>query len=281
MSHMQHAGYVHWKVITHVSWNMLALNFILNYLPGILPALSAPDLRSSVSNGSLVYPEQPITITCVTTNSQILAWESEDYIGGRSQIVFSSSDQPDITDTGRNGAFAILISVTTDDNGELVITSELLINITTRSKTSSVTCRNVDNGQTDSIVFHRTNESATELMYPNKTEICPEDRINITCMARNTSIIQWSSRSLSNGQIHCRRSDPVRRNDTMGNTVVDIFTEYSAADINGNTVLTCNLSFVASKLPLNEQLLLVCLNIDIGVRKVATVNLQIAGMHTG
>ncbi|MCG8621961.1 MAG: hypothetical protein MJE68_08215 [Proteobacteria bacterium] len=257
----------------------LALNFILNYLPGILPALSAPDLRSSVSNGSLVYPEQPITITCVTRNTQILAWESEDYIGGMSQIVFASSSQPDSTDTGRNGAIAILISVN-NDNGELVITSELLINITTRSKTSSVTCRNVDNGQTDSIVFHRTNESATELMYPNKTEICPKDRINITCMARNTSIIQWSSRSLSNGQIHCIRSDPVRRNDTMGNTVVDIFTEYSAADVNGNTVLTCSLSFVASELPINEQLSLVCLNVDIGVREVATISLQTAGMYS-
>ena len=193
--------------------------------------------------------------------------------------MFASSSQPDSTDTGRNGAFAILISVTTDDNGELVITSELLINITIRSKTSSVTCRNVDNGQTDSIVFLRTNESATELMYPNKTEICPEDRINVTCTARNTSIIQWSSRSLSNGQIHCIRSDPIRRNDTMGNTVVDIFTEYSAADISGNTVLTCSLSFVASKLPINEQLSLVCLNVDIGVREVATISLQTAGIQ--
>ena len=208
---------------------------ILNDLTGILPTLSAPDLHSSVSNGSLVYPEQPITITCVTRNSQILAWESTDYIGGRSQITFTSNNQPDSTDTSRNGAVAILISVTSD-NGELVITSELLINITTRSIMSSVTCHNVDSGQTDNIVFHRTNESATELVYPNKTKICPDERISITCMARNTSIIQWSSRSLSNGQIHCIRNDPVIRNDTIGNTDVDILTEYSATDLNGNAL---------------------------------------------
>ena len=257
----------------------VSINFILNDLTGILQTLSAPDLYSSVSNGSLVYPEQPITITCVTRNSQILAWESTDYIGGRSQITFTSNNQPDSTDTSRNGAVAILISVTSD-NGELVITSELLINITTRSIMSSVTCHNIDIGQTDNIVFHRTNESATELAYPNKTKICPDDRINITCTARNTSIIQWSSRNLSNRQVHCIRSDPVMRNDTIGNTNVDILTEYSAADLNGNTVLTCRLSFIASELPLNQQLLLVCLNVDIGVREVATFTLQIAGMYS-
>ena len=256
------------------------LAFILNYLPGILPTLSAPDISSSVSNGSLVYPNQPITITCITRNSQILAWESEDYIGGRSQIAFTSSNRPNSTDTGRNGAVAILISVS-NDNGELIITSELLVNITISSIISSVICHNVDTGQADYIVFHRTNESATEFMYPNTTDICPEDRINVTCTARNTSIIQWSGRSLANGQIHCIRSDPVRRNDTIGNTIVDIFTEYSAADVNGNTVLTCSLSFIASELPINEQLSLMCLNVDIGVREVATITLQITGMYTG
>ena len=189
--------------------------------------LRAPDLHSSVPSGSPVYPEQPITITCTTRNSQILAWESDEYIGGGGQVVFTSNNLPDSIDTSRNGALAILISVTTN-NGEPIIQSELLINITTRSSSSRVMCRNVDNGETDTVVFHKTNESATELLLTNATKICPEDHISVACMARNTSIIEWSS-NLSSRQVYCRKGVPTVRNITIGDTELDVFMEYTAA----------------------------------------------------
>ena len=179
---------------------------------------------------------------------------------------------------GRNGTLAILISVT-NNNGELVLTSKLLISITTRSSSSRVTCRNIDSGETDSVIFHKTNERATELVLANKTRICPDDRINITCMARNTSIIQWSS-NLSSRQIYCRKDNQTTRNITISNTDVDIFTEYSAADSNGNTVLRCSLILTASELPVNQQLSLSCLNSDIGVREAVSISFQQSGMCT-
>lgn len=260
------------SVFVHISPHVLVLLY-----SRILVVLGAPDLRSSVPSGSPVYPQQPVTITCTTINSQILAWEGEDYIGGGSQLTFTSNSRLDSTVVSRNGAIAILISISNSNEG-LTITSELLINITTHSTVSRVTCRNVDTGQTDSVEFHKTNENATELAFSlvNKTEICPEDRINVTCMGRNTSIIQWSSSNLANRQIHCRMGDPDLQSVTISNTNIDVSTEYSAADANGNTILTCSLSFVARELPVNQQFSLTCLNVDIGVRAAAAITLQLS-----
>ena len=52
-----------------------------------------------------------------------------------------------------------------------------------------------------------------------------------------------------NRQIHCycRKGDRIQRNITIGNTNIDVSTEYSAADAQGNTVVTCGLSFIVSE----------------------------------
>ena len=239
----------------------------------ILLVLSAPDLHSLVPNP--VYPRQPVTITCTTRNSQTLAWESEEYIGGGTQLLLTSSHSPYSTNTSRNGAIGILISVT-NDNGELMIESELLINITTRSSSSHVTCRNVNSGETDTVVFYKTNESATELLLTNATKICPEDSISVACTARNTSLIKWSS-NLHNRPLYCENNDPAVRNITINSGDINIFTDYLATSASGDSVLTCSLTIMASELPVDQQISLECLNVDIGVPQASTITFQITG----
>lgn len=64
-------------------------------------------------------------------------------------------------------------------------------------------------------------------------------------------LIEWSS-NLNNRHINCRKGDPATHNITIGNAVeVDIFTAYYVADANGNTLLTCILTLLASELQMN------------------------------
>lgn len=131
---------------------------------GILQVLSSPDIRSTVPNGSLVFAGQPIRVTCTTTNSRILAWESEQYIGNNDQIAFAFGSTLETTIiVSRMGAIARLIN-STDSNGVRMIQSEFLINVSSTYPNSTISCRNVDYDLVDNITFHKTGECSYVLL---------------------------------------------------------------------------------------------------------------------
>ena len=120
-------------------------------------------------------------------------------------------------------------------------------------------------------------ENATELV-TNNTKICNDDRITLNCIVRNSTIIQWSSSFYGSGdQILCQRGDSSIRNTTINNIEMDIFTNYTAAGLNRDSLLSCNVSFLASALPVNQQLSVTCLNVDVEVQ--STISFQITGMY--
>ena len=120
-------------------------------------------------------------------------------------------------------------------------------------------------------------ENATELVVTNDTEICNDNRITLNCIVRNSTIIQWSSSFYGAGdQILCQRGDSSIRNTTINNIEMDIFTNYTAAGLNRDSLLSCNVRFLASALPVNQQLSVTCLNVDVEVQ--STNSFQITGM---
>ena len=118
-------------------------------------------------------------------------------------------------------------------------------------------------------------ENATELVLTDETKICNDDKITLTCIARNSTIIQWTS-SFYMDQIQCHKDDPSRRNTSINNMDIDMFTNYTAAGINRDSLLSCNVSFLASALPVNQQISVTCMNVAVEVE--TTISFQITGM---
>lgn len=118
-------------------------------------------------------------------------------------------------------------------------------------------------------------ENATELVLTNETKICNDDKITLSCTARNSTIIKWTS-SFYEDQIQCHRDDPSRHNTSINNMDLDIFTNYTAVGLNRDSLLSCNLSFMASVLPVNQKISVTCMNVAVEVE--TTISFQIIGM---
>ena len=110
-------------------------------------------------------------------------------------------------------------------------------------------------------------DNATNIVLPN-TLLCPEDDLRVECTARNTSIIQWSSSAFKSDNFAlCQRDDPSIRNYTTSDGIgIVVEAHYSASTF----VLACNLEIKASQLPMDQQLLFTCHNVDIGISKNGT-----------
>ena len=99
---------------------------------------------SSNSSGTTVCPGDGVTFVCTTTNSSIIAWCSDKYIGCDGiRLELTANDQsiqrsqlPGVT------ASANLINTSNDGNGAIVLISELNL-IVKGIPNFSVTCLNV------------------------------------------------------------------------------------------------------------------------------------------
>ena len=110
-----------------------------------------------------MFVDQPITITCIAWGTQILAWESDEYIGHGGQLAFGPGDMEG-TIAGSDvmeQTYAILTrSRAMDDNSkpQLPIESQLHLTVVSKYQTFTITCRNVDLGLADSITYHISGE---------------------------------------------------------------------------------------------------------------------------
>ena len=102
-------------------------------MPGVVSNVA---LTSNPSTTKPICPGKMIEFTCTTTQSSILLWTSDEYIGVNSQFQFRSFDPIGTTDSSAN-AIANLTAV----NGD-ILTSTLRIAITSNIPSSTITCIN-------------------------------------------------------------------------------------------------------------------------------------------
>ena len=114
-------------------------------------------LNSSLIRGNLSYAEQRIIFTCVTRNSTILEWQSNEYIGtdGDDIQIYSVGDRDNVTSVTIPTTYAIRDSVAVE-NGITVIVSRLFITASEQFPTVSVTCRINHDGPRQTISFSIT-----------------------------------------------------------------------------------------------------------------------------
>lgn len=111
-------------------------------------------LNSTVSTKGVAYLDQVIVFTCITRDSLILEWYSNEYIGTgghRLQLVsvncIGANETSDIP-----GTSATCLNVTKENN-ETVIVSQLLVRAYLQIPASTVTCNNNGHGSNKSVTF--------------------------------------------------------------------------------------------------------------------------------
>ena len=112
---------------------------------------------SLISNNSDIQPGENITLKCVTLGSSILAWSGTNYVDSR--IEFVAFDQiGTIIYTHNTYTTAILVNVSTDMSGQYIIESHLNITVQSSIPSSTITCHNVETGETSSFSFQSSSE---------------------------------------------------------------------------------------------------------------------------
>ena len=115
-------------------------------------------MSSTLIDGYLAYPGQRVTFTCVTRNSSILEWRSDEHIGTDGddiQIYSIGTDRDNVTSVTIPTTYATRDSVTME-YGITVIVSQLFITTSDRFPTSSVTCGINSLGPRQMISFNTT-----------------------------------------------------------------------------------------------------------------------------
>ena len=114
-------------------------------------------LNSTLIRGNLALPGQRVVFTCVTENSSILEWQSNEHIGtdGDDIQIYSVGSRVNVTSVTIPTTYATRVSVTME-NGVTVIVSRLFITASDHFPTSSVTCRINGLGPVKTIFFNTT-----------------------------------------------------------------------------------------------------------------------------
>ena len=95
-------------------------------------------LNSTLIHGEFALLEQSLVFTCVTRNGTILVWQSE-YTGNRHIQIYNVGPRDNVTNIGNPSTYATRVSVT-EENGVIVIVSQLHITASDQFPTASVTC---------------------------------------------------------------------------------------------------------------------------------------------
>ena len=117
----------------------------------IFSALQNVTLTSTLTEDLVAYDEQEIVFTCTTLFSNILQWNSSEYIGSDSHIQVYNGALG--TDVRRGNAHATLVRAAIED-GVLVLVSELHIRASTLYPTATVECNNNGHGSNQTIIFN-------------------------------------------------------------------------------------------------------------------------------
>ena len=114
-------------------------------------------VTSTLNAEHMAYPQNIIIFTCTTRGSPILEWFSEEYIGtGRDRLQILSESNRN-TSSITPDAIATRISVT-NENGIIVIVSELRVIASIQYPNATVSCSN-GSPKTINIMFQTVGES--------------------------------------------------------------------------------------------------------------------------
>ena len=105
---------------------------------------------------SKVCSGEELTFTCVTRGSLILAWSSDEYIGGLGvQLEFTMSDTPGFLRASDDNprTLATLISTVTDSTMRNIMVSTLRIIVSDNTSYPSVTCEHRTSGRKETLTF--------------------------------------------------------------------------------------------------------------------------------
>ena len=122
-------------------------------------------MSSTLIDGHLAYPGQRVTFTCVTRNSTILEWRSDEHIGtdGDDIQIYSVGSRVNVTSVTIPTTYAIRVNVT-ETNGITEIVSQLTIIASNHFPTSSVTCGINSLGPRQKISFNTTGMVTTHVV---------------------------------------------------------------------------------------------------------------------
>ena len=129
-------------------------------------------LSSTLTNRHLAYPGQRVIFTCVTRNSTILEWRSNEHVGidGDDIQIYSVGSRDNVTSVTIPSTYASRISVTME-NGVTVIVSQLIITASNRFPTSSVTCGINSLGPRQTISFNTTGMATIHVQYSSQKTV--------------------------------------------------------------------------------------------------------------
>ena len=117
------------------------------------------ELNSTVSTNGVAYSGQVLVFTCITRDSLILEWYSDEYIGtggARLQLLAVNCTCVGSNVTGATqGTYATCLTVT-EENNEKVIISQLRVIASVQTPASTVTCYNNVHGLNESVTFQTT-----------------------------------------------------------------------------------------------------------------------------
>lgn len=129
---------------------------IFIYLFFLLAAWTSPDLHPIPTNASTVYNQQIISITCRALRTQLLEWQSEEYLGRGKSVSVRSSHQPGMISNELDLGIIVSVISTRNTPGDEVIESEIRISASSNFSNITITCLNVDHNTMDSVIYHTT-----------------------------------------------------------------------------------------------------------------------------
>ena len=133
-------------------------------IDSLFPVESDPqlDLLLSVPDGSSVYADQQITITCRVRGTQVIAWQSDEYLGPGGQLAFGPSDQIGkiVNSQVMDQTFALLTVKYTQD-GTPRLESQLHLTVSPRYQIFTIVCRNVDHDRSDNVTYYKSGKHAS------------------------------------------------------------------------------------------------------------------------
>ena len=109
-------------------------------------------VTSTVSDGEVVCPGEEVILTCMTRDSIILIWISDEYIGDQIRFTTVNSLNETRRDSVYNSTIATFVNDTTE-GGIRVLVSQLRIIISTNSLNPSVTCIDGSNNERNITTF--------------------------------------------------------------------------------------------------------------------------------
>ena len=109
-------------------------------------------MTSTLNAARVALPLERIIFTCTTSGTSIQEWYSDEYItGGDDRIQLHAGRR---NGTGR-AASAMIVSISSDENGLRVIVSELYIIVSAQYPMPTVSCGNNGQGMRENITFSK------------------------------------------------------------------------------------------------------------------------------